>query len=311
MSEHPAKPLNHLSPASDGDALDADAEPVFDLQCPAACSTPLVFVSPHSGSDYPPDFIAASRLDARTLRGSEDAFVNELFAAAPDHGAPLIAARYPRAYVDVNREPWELDPEMFEDELPRYINSSSYRVNGGLGTVARVVANGAEIYAAKLRFAEAEARIREIYVPFHEALKSLIAEARAAFDCAVVIDCHSMPSVGGPMDEDTGRKRADIILGDRFGSSCARTIVDSAEHIFRSQGYSVARNMPYAGGFTTRNYGRPGAGVHTMQIEINRGLYMDERKMTRLGAFAGVGAHMSEVAAALCSLDTADLAARR
>ncbi len=288
-------------------ALEEGVVAPFCVDEPARLSTPLIFVSPHSGEHYPAAFIAQSRLDALALRGSEDAFVDELFAAAPRFGAPLLCANYPRAYLDVNREPWELDPEMFEGELPSYVNASSYRVTGGLGTLARVVSNGAEIYAGKLRFEEAERRVKSIYTPFHDCLKRLIADAREAFGCAVVVDCHSMPSVGGPMDKDTGRRRADVILGDRFGSSCADTVIDTAEQAFRGLTYSVARNTPYAGGFTTRNYGRPGAGVHTLQIELNRGLYMDEQAMERLAEFDGVAGDMTSVIDALTGLDPATL----
>jgi N-formylglutamate amidohydrolase len=214
-----------------------------------------------------------------------------------------LAARYPRAYIDMNREAWELDPVMFDGELPHYINTSSQRVTGGLGTIARVVSNGAEIYARKLSFAEAEQRVREIYMPWHDALKILIANARNSFGCALVIDCHSMPSIGGPMDKDQGRQRSDIILGDRFGSSCASIVTDTAEEAFRKLGYTVTRNLPYAGGFTTRNYGRPIAGIHTMQIEMNRALYMNETDITHGPAFAEVKEHMASVITRLASLD--------
>ncbi len=308
---HDVKKPNGATLDDPSNALAEGALAPYRLDEPAQLSSPLVFVSPHSGEHYPPSFIAESRLDALALRGSEDAFVDQLFAAAPQFGAPLLCAHYPRAYLDVNREPWELDPEMFEGELPSYVNANSYRVTGGLGTLARVVSNGAEIYAGKLDFAEAERRVKSIYMPFHERLKRLIADAREAFGCAVVIDCHSMPSVGGPMDKDTGRRRADVILGDRFGSSCADAVTDAAEQTFRSLTYSVARNTPYAGGFTTRNYGRPGAGVHTMQIELNRGLYMDEQAMERLAEFATVADHMTAVIEALANLDQSTLIPRR
>jgi len=299
----PAPNAPNAAPAAAPDAA-------YTLAAPAVLRSPLIFVSPHSGAYYPPAFVAASRLDAVALRGSEDAFVDELFAAAPGLGAPLLAAAYPRAYVDVNREPWELDAEMYDDELPDYVNTASVRVAGGLGTVARVVANGAEIYAAKLRFAEAERRVAEIYTPFHEALKGLIDQAVAAFGCAVIVDCHSMPSVGGPMDKDTGRQRAEIVLGDRFGSSCHAGVIRSAEATFREQGYSVGRNTPYAGGFTTRNYGRPAAGIHTLQIEINRGLYMDEKTITRLPGITAVSDHMTAVIEGLAALDVGPLGPR-
>ena len=283
----------------------------FEMHLPERTTSPCIFTSPHSGADYPADFVAASRLDAVALRGSEDAFMDDLFGAAPDFGSPLLKARYPRAFVDMNREPWELDESMFEGELPRFVNTASQRVAGGLGTIARVVSNGAEIYANKLPFAEAELRIREIYMPYHEALKKLIAASRANFDCAVVVDCHSMPSIGGPMDKDSGNSRADIILGDRFGSSCANIVTETAEAVFQELGYSVTRNLPYAGGFTTRNYGRPIGGVHTLQIEMKRALYMDERNISRLPAFNQVREHMTIVIARLSALDPAGLAPLR
>ena len=300
-------PIANPGPGARGPA----AEAPFTVFAPAELRAPLILVSPHSGADYPASFVAASRLDAVALRGSEDAFVDELFAAAPELGVPLLAARYPRAYLDVNREPWELDPEMYDDELPDYVNATSFRVAGGLGTVARVVANGTEIYAGKLRFAEAVDRVEKIYAPFHAALKDLIDQAVAAFDCAVVVDCHSMPSVGGPMDQDSGRRRADIVLGDRFGSSCHSSVIRACEVSFKDLGYDVARNAPYAGGFTTRNYGRPAAGIHTMQIEINRGLYMDEKTVTRLPGITAIRDHMTAVIAGLVALDQAPLPVRQ
>ena len=148
----------------------AAPNPPIEVHQPARQTLPLVLSSPHSGEDYPEDFIAASRLDRLTLRRSEDSFVDELFAAAPALGAPLIRALFPRAYIDPNREPWELDPAMFEDELPAYANTGSPRVAAGLGTIARVVANGEEIYGRKLRFADAKARVERCYRPYHAAL---------------------------------------------------------------------------------------------------------------------------------------------
>ena len=295
-----------------GDTADEPVYPApFEVCLPERVTSPCIFTSPHSGADYPAEFVAASRLDAVALRGSEDAFMDDLFSAASEFGSPLLKARYPRAFVDMNREPWELDESMFEGELPHFVNTASQRVAGGLGTIARVVSNGAEIYANKLAFAEAELRIREIYIPYHDALKTLIAASRASYDCAVVVDCHSMPSIGGPMDKDNGHSRADIILGDRFGSSCANIVTETAEAVFRELGYSVTRNLPYAGGFTTRNYGRPIGGVHTLQIEMNRALYMDEQNISRLPVFNQVREHMTIVVARLSALDPADLAPLR
>ncbi len=191
-------------------------EPV-EVLAPVRQTVPFVYASPHSGSDYPADFVAASRLDPVTLRKSEDCFVDELFGAAPELGAPLLRALFPRAYCDPNREPYELDPAMFEDELPPHANTTSLRVAGGLGVIARVVSSGQEIYRDKLPYAEAERRIATLYRPYHGALADLLAATRARFGFAVLVDCHSMPSVGGPMDHDQGAIRPDIVLGDRFG----------------------------------------------------------------------------------------------
>ena len=205
----------------DSDTPTAASEAVhnraYSILRPAEQTMPLVVSSPHSGRDYRPDFLAVSRLDAVTLRRSEDSFVDELFTAAPACGAPLLHALFPRAYVDPNREAYELDPAMFEDSLPDYANTRSPRVRGGLGTIARVVANGAEIHRHKLRVAEALERIRSFYRPYHAALARLIHETRERFGNAVLIDCHSMPSIGGPMDRDPGTSRVDIVLGDRHG----------------------------------------------------------------------------------------------
>jgi N-formylglutamate amidohydrolase len=243
---------------------------------PTHQTVPLVFASPHSGNRYPAEFIAASRLDPVALRRSEDCFVDRLFAAAPEHGAPLLRALFPRAFVDPNREPFELDPAMFEDTLPAYANTGSARVAAGLGTIARVVTNGQEIYRGKLRFAEAAERIGAYYRPYHRALQDLLDETRKRFGCYLLIDCHSMPSIGGPMDPDAGRGRADFVIGDCFGTSCDELVAATVEKTLRDMGFTVLRNRPYAGGFTTSHYGKPSAGLHAVQIEVNRALYMDE-----------------------------------
>src|SRR5690242_233944 len=150
----------------------------FKVLHPAAQTVPLVFASPHSGRDYPPEFLADARLDPLSLRRSEDSFVDELFAAAPEFGAPLLAATFPRAFCDPNREPWELDPAMFEGELPGWVNSSSSRVSAGLGTIARIVASGETIYRRKLSFAEAERRVQRYWQPYHDCLRELIGATR-------------------------------------------------------------------------------------------------------------------------------------
>jgi len=278
-------------------------EPPFEILAPATLASALVVASPHSGDRYPPDFVARSRLDFATLRRSEDSFVDELFAAAPALGAPLIRALFPRAYIDPNREPFELDPSMFDGKLPDYVNSRSPRVAAGLGTIARVVANGEAIYRGKLDFADAKRRVLECYQPYHDALRSLIDATSARFGHAMLIDCHSMPSVGGPMERDPGAQRVEFVLGDCHGASCDRRLIDLADRMLRSMGYAVARNAPYSGGFTTQHYGKPQSGVHALQIEINRAIYMDETRYTQSADFATLQRDLGELLKALNDLD--------
>jgi N-formylglutamate amidohydrolase len=251
---------------------------ILDLQRPLARSLPIILASPHSGTEYPPDFLAASRLDPVALRRSEDSFVDELFGAAPRLGAPLFSARFPRAYVDVNREAYELDPSMFADALPKFVNTASSRVRMGFGTIARIVANGEEIYAEKLRFEEAQRRIAQLYRPYHRALRGLVEETEALFGGCLLVDCHSMPSGTDSACEKTG---ADIVLGDCHGVACAPQFVEAARRFLVERGFAVAINAPYAGGFTTGHYGRPSVQRHALQIEINRALYMNERDYRR------------------------------
>jgi N-formylglutamate amidohydrolase len=263
---------------------------VLDLHEPAARRLPLVLSSPHSGSDYPADFVAASRLDALALRQSEDSFVDELFAAAPQLGAPLLSARFPRAYLDVNREAYELDPTMFSDALPSYVNAGSPRVRIGLGTIARIVASGENIYADKLRFADAERRIECLYHPYHQMLRRLVQETAAMFGGYLLVDCHSMPSSSG-----CGQHGADIVLGDCYGAACAPRILETADRFLADRGFKVAINAPYAGGFTTGFYGRPSARCHALQIEINRALYMNEQNYRRKPYFARLARELTEL----------------
>ncbi len=278
------------------------------LVLPEQQTAPLIFSSPHSGSNYKQEFIAASRLDAFDLRRSEDSYVNELFEFAPYHGAPLLHALFPRAYIDPNREPYELDPEMFHDALPAHVKTRSDRVRAGFGTIARVVANGAEIYRDKMHFSDAEARVQAYYEPYHATLRRLVDETHAQFGFAILFDCHSMPSIGGPNDRDAGRPRADIVLGDRFGTACAAKVTDHAEATLRELGFRVARNDPYAGAHTTSHYGRPGDGVHAVQIEINRALYMVEAQYSRSRKHAAFTARMGKFVRAMAAIDWRALA---
>ncbi|MEW5729859.1 MAG: N-formylglutamate amidohydrolase [Pseudomonadota bacterium] len=279
----------------------ADESQILTLAAPAEQTVPLVFASPHSGRDYPADFVASSRLDPATLRRSEDSFVDELYACAVGHGAPLLSALFPRAFCDPNREPYELDPGMFSGALPSHANTRSPRVAAGLGTIARVVASGAEIYAGKLPVAEAERRISAYYRPYHARLRQLVDATRARFGWSLLVDCHSMPSVGGPMDRDMGLSRVDVVLGDCFGAACSSMFTQVVEDAFRGLGYRVVRNTPYAGGFTTRHYGQPRGGSHAIQIELNRGLYMDEERHAKTAGFDRLAADIDRVVASLAA----------
>jgi N-formylglutamate amidohydrolase len=270
--------------------------PAFEVIAPAEHRLPVVLNSPHSGSCYPNDFLALSRLDERAIRRSEDTFVDELVAPAASVGCPLLKANFPRAWLDVNREPYELDPKMFEGSLPTYANIRSVRVAGGLGTIARIVSESEEIYKQPICVNEALSRIDTIYKPYHRTLRQLVLDTRAEFGLAVLIDCHSMPSTARGAHS---RHRPDIVLGDRYGTSCATELTDFAAQILSRFGYSVSRNKPYAGGFITEHYGQPGRALHAMQVEVNRNIYMDERTLAKTERFAAVAADIARLVQAL------------
>lgn len=256
--------------------------PPFRLDRPARLLTQVVVASPHSGRFYPARFLQASVLDEHAIRSSEDAFMDQLVAAAPGLGAPLLTAEYPRAYLDLNRSPDELDPAVI-DGVGRVVQTP--RISSGLGVVPRVVSNGRVIYRGKLKRAEAEARIAQIWHPYHGMLDSLMAEARAEFGQAVLLDFHSMPHEALDSVSRPGQRRPDVVLGDRFGASADGEILDALEDGFLSEGLCVIRNAPFAGAFVTQQYGRPSRGCHAVQIEIDRALYMDERRIQPNGNF--------------------------
>jgi N-formylglutamate amidohydrolase len=272
---------------------------------PRAPHTALVFASPHSGRIYPTDLLAASRLDAQTIRRSEDAHVDDLIAAAPEYGVNVIAAQMARVWLDVNREPWELDPAMFEDELPAFARGRSARVAAGLGSIARIVCEGEEIYRRKLTFAEASARVEAVHRPYHEALAELMSTTRKRRGAAVLLDWHSMPSAAAR--HGTSPAASDIVLGDRFGVACAPALSRLVESCIKGLGYRVTRNTPYAGGYTTEHYGRPARRVHALQIEINRAIYMDERTLAPTAGFATLKADLETLFGALASVDWASV----
>jgi N-formylglutamate amidohydrolase len=279
-------------------------KPAFETIRPRRLAAPLVFNSGHSGRDYPERFLAMTRLDHLSIRQSEDAWIDELFGRAPHLGAPLLKAHFPRAYLDVNREPWELDPAMFSEPLSDRCNTTSPRVAAGLGTLAKVVAENKPIYRDRLTLDDARMRIEGIYQPYHATLQHLLSEAAAAFNVAVLIDCHSMPQLTRTGD----RPAPDVVLGDRYGTTCAPIIVDLVEAVFAAGGLRVARNRPYAGGFATRSYGRPQHGMHALQIEIGRHLYMNEVTLDRNDGFGAMRQLIDRLIFALLGLDFIGLA---
>jgi N-formylglutamate amidohydrolase len=271
-----------------------ELDPPFAILGAQNQRVPVVFNSPHSGRIYPSVFIASSRLSAQALRKSEDAYVDELLSSAPAHGAALMRAHFPRAYIDINREPYELDPVLFNGRLPDFVNSQSLRAIGGLGTIARIVNDKEEIYHGPLTLETAFVRIERLYKPYHAALKELLDATRARFGVAFLLDCHSMPSQQG----DRG-SWPDFVLGDRFGASCAPEITKLVHASLKSLGYRVALNKPYAGGYITEHYGKPDQGVHALQIEVDRSLYMNEETFEKAHGFSSLQWDMARAIAML------------
>ena len=301
--------MNAWEPASAGDASKGAA---FQVRRAAPqgepAPTPLVFASPHSGRNYPQDMIAATAVDSVAIRRSEDAFVDDLIGAACDLGASVINARYGRAYIDLNREPFELDPGMFADELPAFARARTARVAAGLGAIARTVSDGQQIYNRKLTFAEARRRIDVAHQPYHGALRELLDEAKIAHNFAILIDWHSMPATAARAG---GRHHpCDIVLGDRFGAACAALLPMRVERELETLGYRVTRNTPYAGGYTTERYGRPASGVHALQIEVNRALYLDEATLSPTSGFDQLKADLKALTRILVDADWSGLSGR-
>jgi N-formylglutamate deformylase len=259
---------------------------------PERQSVPFIFASPHSGRLYPASFARQTRLDPMMLRKSEDAFVDELFAAVTDLGAPLIAARFPRAFVDANRAPGEIDPAMFDAPLASIIAPRTPRVAAGLGVIPRIVRDGVEIYVGRLPAQVADFRLENFYRPYHAALARLVSDTRASFGIAIVIDCHSMPPPS---------RGSDVVIGDCYGEAAAAELIVAAQRALAELGFVAARNTPYAGGYTTNFYGKPESGVHALQIEISRALYLDEGRMAKTAGFAICKERLTRFAARLLS----------
>ncbi len=283
-------------------------QPPFEIAEPAIWRSPIIFNSPHSGSVYPEQFLSASRIDLAGLRRSEDSFMDELIGGLTDAGFPVVRVNFPRSYVDVNREPYELDPRMFTGRLPSFANTRSMRVAGGLGTIPRVVGDGEEIYRERLGVDDALGRIELLYKPYHRALRRLIHKAHQTFGTVILVDCHSMPSTGISLDEP---KRPDIVIGDRYETSCAPQLPNVINDVMSGLGYSLARNKPYAGGFITEHYGNPASGLHAVQLELNRAVYMDERRRERGPRFRQVATDFLTLADALAAIPLGDLGSFR
>ena len=259
---------------------------------------PLVLASPHSGRDYPADFLARTRLTLAQLRRGEDAYVDALLDGAAASGVPRLSARYGRSWLDLNRSPHELDPAMYVEPLDHHADHTTDRVVAGLGVVPRIAAAGLDIYPTRLRLHDARARVAHAHAPWHEALADLLAAARARHGYALLLDCHSMPT---PAPVAGGAPQ--IVVGDLHGRSAAPALVTAIERHFSAHGWRVARNAPYAGGYTTARHGDPGRGVHAVQIEIDRALYMDPARLVRHMGFPAVAAQLAGLAALLCSTD--------
>ena len=271
----------------------------YDLFLPRRRDTATVFASPHSGRDYPEGFVAQSPLGRQMLRSSEDAFVDILFSAAPDHGAPLLAARAPRAWVDLNRACDELDPALIDGAARSALNP---RIASGLGVIPRVVSGGRVIHPAKISRAEAEARIAAAWHPYHHALQGLLQEARRQHGLALLIDCHSMPHEAIAAHCAPSGACPDIVLGDRHGSACGAQVMAGVEAAFLRAGFSVARNTPFAGAYVSHAYGRPSSGQHVVQVEIDRSLYMDEARILPKPGFDDMRQRLTRVVADLADL---------
>lgn len=274
----------------------------YQVTRPARHTTSVVFASPHSGREYSWAFLRRSALGELAIRSSEDAFVDHLIDAAPLHGAPLLHATVPRAFVDLNRSAEELDPALIEGVRKAGHNP---RVASGLGVIPRVVANGRNIYRGKLSLPEANARLAEYWRPYHSALQQLLNEAHETFGEAILVDCHSMPREALDGVARKGSKRPDIVIGDRFGASASGLIVDQIEAAFASAGFAVVRNTPFAGAYITQTYGRPSRRQHAIQIEIDRSLYMDEPTLTPHAGFEEVKTALSAAIAEICEIGRA------
>jgi N-formylglutamate deformylase len=265
---------------------------------PVATPAALVLDSPHSGTEYPADF---EHLPPRAVvRQAEDTHVAGLYAMAPEFGATLIEALFPRAYIDPNRALSDMDPALLSEPWPGRL-SPSHKTELGIGLIWRLAQGGVPMYAQPLTVAAVERRIAQCYDPYHAAVAAALDERYRQFGAVWHLNCHSMPAVGDVMSDDPGRLRADFVLGDRDGSTCEAELTAFVASTLTGMGYDVAINDPYKGVELVRRHGRPAERRHSLQIEINRRLYMDERTLARTTGFAALQANLNRMLAAIAA----------
>ena len=274
-------------------------KPAFRLTRPSRQETSVIFASPHSGRDYAAKFLEASQLSILQLRSSEDAYMDRLIARAPHCGAPMICALTPRAYIDLNRAPDELDPAVI-DGIERMAHNP--RISSGLGVVPRVVSGGRVIHPGKITMEEAQHRLAHHWRPYHDALNGIIEETQAVFGDAILIDCHSMPHEAIENHSRPGHPKPEVVLGDRFGAAAGREVVDQIEAAFVAADFHVVRNSPFAGAYIAQHYGRPLSRRHVVQVEIDRGLYHDEARIEPGPNFASFAVRFNRVVADIASI---------
>lgn len=277
-------------------------ETTYDLIRPAVRSTSVVFASPHSGRDYTSAFLSIAELNAAEIRSSEDAFIDQLYDEAPNFGAPFIKALAPRAFVDLNRGPDELDPALIEGVRRKPHNP---RIASGLGVIPRVVANGRHIYRGKISLSDAHNRIANFWRPYHDQLQTLMDESNRAYGESILIDCHSMPHEALMTMNLQNAPRPDIVLGDRFGSTASAGVMDRVEAAFVGVGLRVARNAPFAGAYIVQKYGRPSKSQHAIQVEMDRALYMNERTLEPNADFESFKSVISAATASIAEIGVA------
>src|SRR6267143_306653 len=244
-----------------------------------APEVPLVFDSPHSGSEYPDDFGYSCPLDI--LRTAEDAHIEDLYGAAPEHGATLLAALFPRSYLDVNRDIADIDQDLLDAPWPGPITPGE-KTRLGMGLVRRLAKANLPVYSRKLSVAEMARRIARCHEPYHAMLQGICDRLHRKFSVVWLINCHSMPARGSAMSSDgPDAMRADFVLGDRDVTTCAPELTDFVARLLTGRGYKVKINAPYKGVEIVRRHGIPAKRRHALQIEVNRTLYMEEKTLTR------------------------------